>query len=680
MEPKPGAALDALEKVVRRLPLGEVRAGQRQMALEVERVLSSPPEAPSHLAVAAGTGTGKSFAYLVPALVSGSRVVVATATKALQDQLALKDLPLVAEALERPVSWAVLKGRSNYLCRQRLAELEQLGRQERIDLGGIAPTMAGDLPAGLAGEQVKRLVAFSQRTALGDRSELDFEPLAAAWGAVSVSAEECPGAKSCASGESCFAETARSLAAGADVVVVNHHLLGADLASAGQLLPEHDALVVDEAHELEDTLASSLGVDLTAGRLRGAAVSGRAGLGKLRQPAEDLVDNLLEAATRFELVLGRAPSTRLPAGLGGELGEVANLLLSRLGRLESALRKASGGEPGRSGDEAQQSLRALLGLASCREALEHCLGAGEETVVWVDGGERRSLRSAPLDVSPILKRLVFQKMPVVLTSATLPPGLAPRLGADPLAVSELDVGSPFDFQSNGLIYCAVDLPDPRRSGPAEAHEAMAELMEAAGGRTLALFTSFRAMDLAAGALRGRFDWPLYVQGERPKPALLQAFSDDESSCLFATMGFWQGVDVPGAALSLVIIDRLPFPRPDDPLFAARREAAGRAGFQQVDLPRAATLLAQGAGRLIRSAGDRGVVAVLDRRLATASYSGYLVRSLPRMRRTRDRQVALEFLRRLAKADGQEAAARFEVASDRVRDQDGSRRGRESPCA
>jgi ATP-dependent DNA helicase DinG len=226
-----------------------------------------------------------------------------------------------------------------------------------------------------------------------------------------------------------------------------------------------------------------------------------------------------------------------------------------------------------------------------------------------------------------------------------------RLGAPAADVTELDVGSPFDYQRNALVYCAARLPDRRRPGAEAAiHAELDELIRAAGGRTLALFTSYRAMTAAAEALRPNIPWPIYVQGDLPKPALLQAFSDEHSACLFATMGFWQGVDVPGPTLSLVVIDRLPFPRPDDPLMSARRDAAGAMGFRAVDLPRAATLLAQGAGRLVRTATDRGVVAVLDSRLATASYSGYLVKALPPMRRTKSRAEAVEFLRAIHEAE------------------------------
>jgi Rad3-related DNA helicase len=476
------------------------------------------------------------------------------------------------------------------------------------------------------------------------------------------------------------------------------------------VLPEHGGLVVDEAHELEDVLAACLGVDVSPGRLRGIAVGARAALEaaegdgqagnggrSARRPrsaggsAGEAAEAVLAAATRFEQALATARDQRLAPGLGGDVGDAVALTVSRLVQLERELRAASspaggsgdsgsgsrgssgwgaGGGAGRPGEQgggqgagndgAQRALRALLGVERCREELESCLLAGtqsssehpiSEEVVWVSGGERQSLRSAPLDVSAILAARVFSEMPVVLTSATLPPGLAQRLGANAESVTELDVGSPFDYANNGLVYCAARLPDRRRpSAEAAIHDELEALVQAAGGRTLGLFTSYRAMQAATEALRPRIPWPVHMQGDLPKAALLRAFSTEEAACLFATMGFWQGVDVPGATLSLVVIDRLPFPRPDEPLMAARREAAGAMGFRLVDLPRAATLLAQGAGRLIRTETDRGVVAVLDPRLATASYSGYLVKALPPMRRTKDRQEAVEFLRAMGAGD------------------------------
>ncbi|MFZ0171937.1 MAG: ATP-dependent DNA helicase [Acidimicrobiales bacterium] len=705
---------DQLARVVAKLPAGQVREGQLAMAKavaecldsaggrpgEAGRTRSSPGERASgkhadhdpagsapngsaghdggqlrHVAVSAGTGTGKSFAYLVPAVLSGRCVVVATATKALQDQLATKDLPVVAKSLKlgHPIRWAVLKGRSNYLCRQRLVEMEQTGRQASLEgLGSSTTTLRGSL-----GDQVARLVQWSETTMSGDRAELDFEPQPAAWSAVSVAADECPGAHRCPSGADCFTERARARAGVADVVIVNLHLLGADVRSGGAVLPEHGALVVDEAHELEDVLAACLGVDVSPGRLRGIAVGARAaleatGVGSAdgsssaargrRRPrsaaGNDAVEGVLAAAVRYEQALATAKDRRLPVGLGDEVGSAVTLTVSRLVGLEGELRRAS--EPagtdhaGSDGDAVQRALRALLGVERCRQELESCLLAGtsvatagrpaSEEVVWVTGGDRQSLRSAPLDVSTFLATQVFAARPVILTSATLPPGLAQRLGAPDANVTELDVGSPFDYAHNGLLYCAARLPD-RRGPKAEAaiHDELEALVRAAGGRTLGLFTSHRAMQAAAAALRPRIPWPVHVQGDLPKPALLQAFSTEESACLLATMGFWQGVDVPGPTLSLVVIDRLPFPRPDEPLMAARREAAGAMGFRLVDLPRAATLLAQGAGRLIRTETDRGVVAVLDARLATASYSGYLVRALPPMRRTKERAEAVAFL-------------------------------------
>jgi ATP-dependent DNA helicase DinG len=676
---EPGVA-ELLRKVVATLPAGEVRTGQLEMAEAVARALRIG----ANVAVAAGTGTGKSLAYLVPAVISGKRVVVATATKALQDQLANKDLPLVALGLERPVKWAVLKGRSNYLCRQRLSELEHLGEQQRLDTaleadlvdeepGDDEPVRASGgkarkMTARQVGKQVRSLAVWAASTVSGDRAELDFEPSNAAWSSVSVSADECPGARRCPMGAECFAETARTKAAAADIVVVNLHLLGADLRCGGEVLPEHDALVIDEAHELEDILAASLGVDVGPGRLRALASAARVALGasgRRTQRGEDTaaartVEAVMAAATRFEDLLADSEDRRLPPGLGDEIGEHVALMVDRLERLGAELRRASetasgpsGGTGGRQSQQAAPSgsepahrcLRALLGVERCREELAACLSAGSDEVVWVSGGTRPAMRSAPLDVSEIMSAQVFSSMPVVMTSATLPRGLAARVGAPVEATEELDVGSPFAYRANGLLYCAVSLPD-RRSPDAEAaiHDEIEALVLAAGGRTLALFTSRRAMTAAAAVLADRLPWPVLVQGELPKAALLEALSSRAAACLFATMSFWQGVDVPGPALTLVVIDRIPFPRPDDPLMAARREAAGRAGFQTVDLPRAATLLAQGAGRLIRTATDRGVVAVLDSRLARASYGPALVRALPPMRRTRDRAVAEGFLR------------------------------------
>lgn len=643
--------LRALERVVASLPGGVVRPGQVTMAEAISELFARPSG--RHLVVAAGTGTGKSLGYLVPALLSGRTTVVATATLALQDQLATKDLPLVAASIGRPVRFAVMKGRANYICRQRIAEIERAGENERLDLAGAMP----DRPSrrrrsggATTAEEVVRLVRFAGETASGDRAELDFEPSPAAWSSVSVGADECPGAHRCPQGADCFAERARAKAARADVVVVNHHLLGASLRAGGGILPEHEALVVDEAHELEDILAASLGVDAAAGRVRAVASTARHALtaaGGTPAAAEAVMDG----ATRFEAALASSPEARLPSSLGGELGPAVRLLVDRLGRLSGELRRHGDGEKA-SGEAAQRCIRALLVVDHLSEDLRAVSTATSETVVWVSGDERRRLRSAPLEVGPALRELVFTRLPVVLTSATMMPGLGERLGAPAGSVSEIDVGSPFDYRTQALLYCATSLPDRRRAGGEERLlEELEALILAAEGRTLALFTSRRAMVKAASHLRPRVPWPIHVQGDLPKPALVNAFAGEEESCLFATMGYWQGVDVPGATLSLVVIDKIPFPRPDDPLFSARRQAAGGDGFRLVDVPRAAALLAQGAGRLIRTASDRGVVAVLDPRLATAAYSGYLVKALPPMRRTRSREEAVSFLSSLRRGEG-----------------------------
>ncbi|HEY3484420.1 MAG TPA: ATP-dependent DNA helicase, partial [Ilumatobacteraceae bacterium] len=299
-------------------------------------------------------------------------------------------------------------------------------------------------------------------------------------------------------------------------------------------------------------------------------------------------------------------------------------------------------------DAKQRKLRAQQMNTRTLEHLVLALGYGDEHVAYVSGSpDTPRLEVAPLDVGPALSEGVWTKTTAVLTSATIPTSLPARLGMPPERVDIADVGSPFDYENHSLLYCAMHLPDPRAEGFRRAtHDELVALIEAAGGRTLALFTSWSAMDAAAAAVRERVDFPVLTQRDLPKPALVRAFSDDESACLFATAGFFQGVDVPGRTLSLVVIDRIPFPRPDDPLLSARRELLGPAAFAQIDVPRAAMMLAQAAGRLIRNAEDRGVVAVLDRRLGSARYRWDIVRALPPMKRTRERSEVEAFLREI----------------------------------
>jgi ATP-dependent DNA helicase DinG len=622
---------EALAKVTAALPGGgDDRPGQRQMVDAVAEAI----EDRKHLIVQAGTGTGKSLAYLVPALLSGSRIIVATATKALQDQLAGKDLPFLQEHLPEPFEFAVLKGRSNYLCKQRAREVS--GGGDQLDLSGTADAL-GDDGAGLGrfGREIRRLLTWADTAETGDRSELPFEPSARAWSMLSVSAMECPGKGRCPSGETCFAEQARERAAYADVIVVNTHLYATHLAAGGAILPDHDVVIFDEAHELEDIASSSLGLELSGGRFHALARTA----GPLVED-KSVLDAIEDAGTRLTAALEPHRDHRLDRPLDEELTTVLTVTRERLSRLSAGLR-SSEDDPARKA-RAQQAAGHLTG------DVDQVLGLPSTHVAWVEGPAYAPvLKVAPIEVGPMLNTLLWkgeEPPTAILTSATIPPRLAERIGLPADSWEELDVGSPFDFQHQGLLYCAVHLPDPRSPQYEAAMQSELEaLIRSAGGRTLALFTSWRAMEAAATALRARLSWRVLTQSELPKPALVRAFQEDETSCLFATMGFWQGVDVPGRALSLVVIDRIPFPRPDEPLLQARRDRLGRAAFGTVDLPRAATLLAQGAGRLIRSPNDRGVVAILDPRLASARYRWDLVRALPPMRRTRHRQEVADFL-------------------------------------
>ncbi len=651
----PADVVAALGQVVAQLPGGgEQRPGQLRMAEAVADAI----EGGHHLLVQAGTGTGKSLAYLVPAVLAGVRCVVATATKALQEQLVAHDLPLLHGCLGRDFTWALLKGRSNYLCRAALGDVAR-GADQGVLLEG----------PGLGRERLDEVAGWVEETASGDRADLPFAVTNAEWSRLSVSAAECPGAQRCPEGEICFAEGARRRAAAADVVVVNIHLYGAHLAAGGMVLPDHDVVVIDEAHALEDIAAAALGITLTAGALGAVARAARS----LLAADHPTLGPLDAAATRFATTLAEVVGQRVDPG-AGPLG------LALVGAAEAATAVVGAArqlDP--SGDAASRRDRLVQLASGLVEDVRRAGELGADQVAWVEDGPAPALRVAPVDVGSELAARLFADTTAVLTSATLVMGasfepVAQRLGLDrpsPVpglagpgaeegaheregrapAWRGLDVGSPFDYPSQAVLYCAAHLPGPRTPAYEEAMlDELEALVRAAGGRTLALFTSRRAMEAAATRLSGRLPWEVLVQDVLPRPLLHRAFLDDETSVLLATMGFWQGFDAPGRTCSLVVVDRLPFGRPDDPLACARREAATRArrnAFAAVDLPRAAMLLAQGAGRLIRSADDRGMVAVLDKRLATASYRWDLIRSLPPMRRTKDPEEARRFLAELA---------------------------------
>lgn len=632
---------------------GEHRPGQEQMTTAVAEAL----EAGRHLAVAAGTGTGKSLAYLIPAALCGRRVVVATATKALQDQLATKELPLLAaqsdlrrlRPKQRPLRWAVLKGRSNYICRQLVDEATRTGVQ--LALGGDdaadgAP--AGDdatpdagVPAapgaGDTGDELTRLIAWADRSSTGDRADLDLPLPAGLWERLSVSSDRCPGRARCPQGQACFAEAARERAERADIVVVNTHLLVLHLLGV-PLLPPHDLVVIDEAHQFEDTVTAIAGTALSERRLRAAAQEVNGALPRAGTP-------LANSGRQIAGILEERRGERLPADGPPELHDALILAQTRLDAVSAELRTT---DPDDDRDADAQRLRALGRVSALSGEVAVLLERPPNTVAFVEGRPGApELRLAPLEVGDLLRGPLFEERTVIMTSATLGTGVPRALGLAHDDYRHLDVGSPFDYPRAGLLYCAAHLP--QRTSPDFDGAAIGELealIDAAGGRTLALFTSHRMLETAARALRHRLRWPLLMQGDLPPQQLLARFAAEERSCLFATIGFWQGVDVPGPALSLVTLDRLPFPRPDDPLLSARREHAGDNAFELIDLRRAAMLLGQGAGRLIRSSGDRGVVAVLDPRLARARYREEILEDVPPLRRTVDRDEVLEFLGRI----------------------------------
>ena len=616
----------ALAKITQGLPGGgEERPGQIAMAEAVDAACASGDA----LLVEAGTGTGKSLAYLTPAILAEKRTVVATATIALQSQLVTNDVPRVAEGLGLDISAAVLKGRRNYLCNQRLAEFDRSNHEEQLQL----------LRGRSAGDHLDEIRSWAETTTSGDREELDPAPPADVWAAVSVGPDECPGAGRCPSGDECFSERARLIAREADVIVTNHHYYGLNLASGGALMPEHDVVVFDEAHHLPEVIGATCGTELSGGRVRTLARRTRSVL-----TDEELPLLLDRSAIDLDRQLGTFVGSKLVTD--AELVAMLIATRDRADKVLSALRKVKA--PDGSDAEARTE-RALLSANNLVNDIDAIIGADTTNdVLWVDGSPAHPvLRRTPLDVGSILEHQLWDDRAVILTSATLPDAIVEQLGL-PSATKVHRVGSPFPYEDLGLLYCSPDLPNPNSADArAAVQEEMRVLIDAAGGRTLGLFTSSSAMQEAAETLRESLDVPILVQGENSKAALVKEFQADPSTVLLATMSFWQGIDLPGDTLTLVTIDRLPFPRPDEPVTQARRDRARAAAFRTVDLPRVQILLAQAAGRLVRRTDDRGVVAVLDPRLATKkSYRWEVINALPPFRRTRHRDEVVTFLRSL----------------------------------
>ncbi|NED93797.1 ATP-dependent DNA helicase [Phytoactinopolyspora alkaliphila] len=622
------------------------------MAEAVEKAISTG----EHLLVQAGTGTGKSLAYLVPSLLYAVEmdepVVVATATLALQAQLVDRDLPVLADAAEpligRRPRWATLKGRANYACLHRVRD----GAPD--DQGDLVPV--DELSLGTLAADVMRARDWAEDQATsrgtGDRDRLDPGVSDRAWAHVSVSARECLGAQRCPYGKECFAELARVRANDADVVVTNHALLAINALEGVPVLPEHDIVVVDEGHELAARVTNVAAADLWPGVIDRAATrsrsyAGEGDSGELRMTGERLRQALGDVAP-------------------GRVDELPERLRQALVDLRDAARAVQSGFAGTPGQDREPDAEAARRAAKAMvddifSTAERLLGESEYDVVWVEERERggRILKVAPLSVAGLLRERLFGETTVVATSATLELGGSFDAAAGSFGLigeqapkwRGLDVGSPFDYGRQAILYVARELPTPGRDGlRSEAVDALVELMSAAGGRTLGLFSSRRAAEEAAEAVRGRLPGqPVLCQGEDIVPTLVRKFTEDPATSLFGTLSLWQGVDVPGESCHLVVIDRLPFPRPDEPLSSARQrwvEKNGGNGFMTVAANHAALLMAQGAGRLIRRSTDRGVVAVLDPRLVTARYGSYLRASLPPMWFTTDRAVVSGALRRL----------------------------------
>ncbi|MDE1535700.1 MULTISPECIES: ATP-dependent DNA helicase [Actinotignum] len=640
---------EILELVVADLG-GAVREGQNRMVEETATAL----EDSSHLLIQAGTGTGKSIGYLVPLMEwsvrTGQRAAVSTATLALQRQIVGQDAPRVARAVSAVTGHephiALLKGWNNYVCLRKVH-----GGYPEDD--ALVSRAEGEYGASATGEEVMRLREWASETETGDRDDLVPGVSERAWRQVSLSKPECVGVK-CPLREVCFPVRARTEAAEADIVITNHAMLGVH-SSGTPVLPDVDAFVVDEAHDLADRVTSQLTFALSHGEITGLA--------RLLRREKILADGIERARNGVVDILDELEEGRLTS-LPAPLQDALMLLLRELQLVENDVAAL----PGSTESDAATKAVVRHRLSTCVDMVSAMVSdevANGSLVVWVsrDLEGRSSLCAAPLDVSAPLADTLFEARPAILTSATLAIGGRFDLAARQIGFSYpsqgpwrgIDVGSPFTYHQQGILYIARHLPVPGKDGYGEETlRELVELVEASRGGALCLFTSRKAANEAAAYAREHLELPIFVQGEDQLPTLVKDFAADPHASLFGTLSLWQGVDVPGLTCRLVTIDRIPFPRPNDALVQARSRRAnerGFNGFMDVSAAHAALLLAQGAGRLIRSEGDRGVVAILDPRLVTARYGGFLRASLPRMWGTVDGTVVRAALGRLAEQLG-----------------------------
>ena len=625
-------------------PAYEFRRGQLQMAQAVEQALTEK----RHLIVEAGTGTGKTLAYLVPVIRSGKRVIISTGTKNLQEQLFYKDIPFLEQALfphgEGKLSVCYMKGRANYLCRKKLYDLT-----DQPVLSGLEEI-----------EHYRAIAAWEKATQTGDRAELAALPEASAlWHKLDARADTCLGQK-CSAWDKCFITEMHRRAMESDIIIVNHHLFFADLAIKQQsedapdagILPEAGAVIFDEAHELEDVAGSYFGISVSNMRVEELCRDVEISLQRnhLLSPAlSGAVKSLRERAAFFFSVL--------PQGQGRfafenrrefleENGDEFLAMQQALQRIGSELEKLPS-KPEEVYNFSRRATELQMQLGFLMESEDR------NTVFWIErrnsrvaGGTVRAsgnvfLQATPIDVSPILKNYLFDRLEcAVLTSATLAVGrgfeyIRKRIGLD--YVRESILPSHFDYQSQSMLYVPPDLPDPRTPQfVSKAAERIRKILEITRGRAFVLFTSYAQMNEIYQRMLGEVEFPLLLQGDAPKMALLEEFRLTPNAVLFATSSFWQGVDVQGEQLSCVIIDRLPFAVPSDPVVAARVKAIDADGgnaFFQYQVPAAVITLKQGFGRLIRSLHDRGLLALLDNRILKKQYGRVFLDSLPNYQRT-----------------------------------------------